>query len=64
MCVDTVMYGKIKVPRFFFAGDMSDVQPLQVRYAFKCKAPNERGKRKIWREFVSRYYDLQQNLRL
>ena len=34
------------MPRLFFAGDIGNIQRLQVRYASGCKVPNERGKRK------------------
>ena len=52
----------LKVPRLFFAGDIGDIQRLLVLYASKCKVPNERGKEKVWRGFVGRYWDLKQNL--
>ena len=30
--------------KLFFAGDIGDMQCLQVQYMSKCKVPNERGK--------------------
>ena len=30
----------------------------------ECKVPDERGKGKVWRGFVTHYYDLKQNLHL
>ena len=33
-----------KVPRPFFAGDIGDIQRLQVQSASECKVPDERGK--------------------
>ena len=62
MCSDVVV--NLKVPRLFFAGDIGDIQRLQVWYTVECKVPNERGKGKVWRGFVSGYWGLQQNLHL
>ena len=53
-----------KVPRLFFAGDIGYIQCLQVRYASKFKVRKERIKRKIWKGFVSHFWDLNQSLRL
>ena len=35
------------MPRLFFAGDIGDMQRLQVQYASECKVPNERGKKAL-----------------
>ena len=42
------------MPRLFFTGRIGDIQCLQVRYAFENKVPNELGKEKVWRGFVSK----------
>ena len=52
-----------KVPRLFFAGYIGDIQSLQVRYASLYKVPNKKGKGKVWGGFVSRFWNLKQNLR-
>ena len=44
-----------KLPRLFFAMEALMIQRLQVWYAPEYKVPNEGGKVKAWRGFVSRY---------
>ena len=44
-----------KTPRLFFTGDIGDIQHLQVGHASEGTVPNEGGKEKVWRGFVSRY---------
>ena len=50
--------------RLFFAGDIGDIQNLLTICASEFKVPNERGKGKVWRGFVSHHWDLKQNFRL
>ena len=52
------------MPRLVFAGVNGDIQRLQMRHAREGKIPDEKGKEKVWRGFVSRYWDLKPNLRL
>ena len=37
--------------RFFFTGDIGDIQHLQARYVSMCKVPNEEGKKGLERVF-------------